>query len=121
VPGSRLHTIIERYSAWCTTVLMQSVACCISHRIAHRCARLLLDAHRSTEGDDIDMTQANVAELLGVRRASASVALEALERDGAVALRRSCITVVDPKRLNAAACTCHQVVAELYPSIFAHG
>ncbi len=120
-PGSRTHTILERYSAWCTTVLAQSVACAVGHRVAHRCARLLLEAHDATEGDDIDLTQANVAEFLGVRRASASVALEALERDGAVALRRSCITVVDLKRLNAAACSCHQVVAELYPSIFAHG
>jgi CRP-like cAMP-binding protein len=63
--------------------------------VLQRLARWLLLAHERVGGDEICLTHEDLALLLGVRRASVTVALHVLEVEALIASRRASITILD--------------------------
>jgi Mn-dependent DtxR family transcriptional regulator len=55
-----------------------------------------------------------LARLLGVRRASVSECLAALEAAGAIRNTRSLVEIADSEALQAIACDCHRIVRREY-------
>src|SRR4051812_6340932 len=83
----------------------QIAACNANHAVAARSAHWLL-VLRQWLGDVLPVTHEFFATILGVRRAGAGVALQALQRAGAIRQGRGRIQVLDPAPLHAAACAC---------------
>src|SRR5438876_1231557 len=66
--GGALRDEIGRYAQALLAQIGQSAACNRAHAIDERCARWLLMSHDRIVGDEIQLTQEFLAEMLGVRR-----------------------------------------------------
>jgi CRP-like cAMP-binding protein len=81
-------------------------ACAALHGIERRLADWLMRAAALTGGRPVEVTHDRLAIVLGVRRASVTVALHMLEGERAVSCRRGRIEVRYESRLAALACGC---------------
>jgi CRP-like cAMP-binding protein len=109
-----LRCMLRRFTLALMTQLGQSVVCNRVHRISERCARWLLQSHDRAPDGRIAVTQEYVAQMLGVRRASVTVAAGALQRAGAIRYSRGRIQVLDRAVLEREACTCYGVMRREY-------
>jgi DNA-binding GntR family transcriptional regulator len=75
-----------------------------------RCARWLLATHDRVGGDSFMLTHEFLAAMLGVRRASVTVAAGMLQQAGLIRYSRGRVTIVDRDRLEEASCECYGVV-----------
>jgi CRP-like cAMP-binding protein len=101
---------IRRYAQALLIQIGQSVACNRVHPIEQRCARWLLMSHDRVLGEEIDLTQEFLAEMLGVRRAGVTQAAGALKRRKLIDYRRGKIRILDRKGLEKAACECYAFI-----------
>ena len=60
------------------------------------------------QADELELTQASLAQMLGVRRVGVTVAAGNLQRRGAIAYSRGRIHILDAQSLSAAACGCYR-------------
>ena len=112
-----LPTLVERlhrFAAALFTMVSQTSACERRHAMQQRCARWLLYAHDRVDGDRVEMTQHFLALMLGVRRATVTVAASALQEAGLIDYSRGKIVVCDRAGLERAACECYDVVRDTY-------
>jgi CRP-like cAMP-binding protein len=109
-----LTALLLRYTQAMLTQVAQSVACNRVHLLEERCARWLLATHDRVSGNRFDLTQEFLAEMLGVRRPSASITASILQRAGFIRYSRGRIEVVDRAGLESAACECYGVIAREY-------
>ena len=112
--GSPLHDLLHRYSQAYINQVMQGVACNRVHSIAQRCARWLLQTHDRVDADQFLLTQAFLAQMLGVRRASVGMVAGKLQKAGLIRYSRGVITVLDRPGLEAAACECYRIIEAEY-------
>jgi Mn-dependent DtxR family transcriptional regulator len=66
------------------------------------------------DSDTFGLTQEYLGIMLGVQRASVSIAEQALQTAGCVTYRRGSITVVDRGALEAASCSCYEKIRSEY-------
>nr|WP_244441769.1 helix-turn-helix domain-containing protein [Rhizobium grahamii] len=85
---------------------METVACNSLHSAEQRVIRWLLTAHDSVSGDNFDLTQQVVAEVLGLRRATVSAICSQLQSDGLLEYSRGDVTIADRAGLEKRACEC---------------
>src|SRR5882762_1238053 len=109
-PG--LNTMMHRYSQFVFETVSQSAACNRLHVIEQRCARWLLMSEDRVGRSQFDLTQAFLAEMLGVRRPGVTVAMGVLEKAGLITHSRGSITVVDRPGLENASCECYRTIRE---------
>jgi CRP-like cAMP-binding protein len=95
----------------------QSVACNGLHSVEERFARWLLMAHDRARRDTFDLTQALLAEMLGVHRPSVTVVARMMQSAGLIRYSRGVITVTNRKGLEATSCECYGVVRRAYSEI----
>ena len=98
-----------RYAAFYTAQLSQAVACHRIHSLEHRCARWLLATHDRVDHHPFAVTHEFLASLLGVRRASVTVAMGTLQGAGVIHYHRGRVSVLDRAKLEAASCSCYGV------------
>jgi CRP-like cAMP-binding protein len=115
-----LSANLLRYAQATIVAVSQSGSCNQLHPVEQRCARWLLMAHDRVHGDLIALTQQFLSQMLGVRRAGVTVAASALQNDGSISYTRGQITVIDRKRLEAAACECYGVVEREWKKIMGY-
>jgi CRP-like cAMP-binding protein len=89
--------------------LAGSAACLRFHRIEARLARWLLMSHDRMRSDRFELTHEFMACMLGVRRASVTLAAGALQQRGVLTYRHGVVTLLDRPGLQAAACACYVV------------
>lgn len=109
-----LFPILLRYAQALQEQTAQSVACNRRHSLEERCARWLLMTHDRVGSDDFSLTQDFLAFMLGVRRASVTVAAGMLQQAGLIRYQRGKIEVLDRARLEKASCECYAVVRRTY-------
>jgi len=109
-----LFGILLRYAQALQEQIAQSVACNRHHSIEERCARWLLMTQDRVGADQFPLTQEFLAFMLGVRRASVTVAAGMLQQAGLIRYQRGRITVLDRTQLEAASCECYAVVQRKY-------
>ena len=102
--------LIHRYGQAFVESLMQSVVCNALHSVEKRCARHLLDIRDRVGRNEFPLTQDVLATMLGVRRASVTLAASALHRAGLIDHAHKRITILDSAGLEAAACECYALV-----------
>ena len=103
------------------TAVSQSVACNGLHRVEYRCAKWLLLTHDRTRTDTFELTHEYFAIMLGVRRASVSVAFDGLRKAGIIDYRRGRISIIDRARLEGASCECYANITNEYNRLMASG
>ncbi len=113
VPGP-LHQLVERYALVQQVATAQEVACNRLHPLEMRCARWLMTTRDQVGADAFGLTQEFLAEMLGVRRATVTIAAGMLQKAGLIRYRRGWIEILDPGRLEAAACECFGVIRAEY-------
>lgn len=98
---------LARFTESLFAQVQQTAACNAQHRLDERLARWLLTIHDRAEGDRFALTQADIAGMLGVRRATVSEVGALLVDKGLIRRGRGWVAVMDRKALEAAACGCY--------------
>jgi CRP-like cAMP-binding protein len=98
-----------------TLLQFTSEARCVRfHQIHQRLARWLLMTHDRTHADSFNVTQALIAQLLGVRRVGVANAAGAFQRSGLIRYARGVLTIVDRKGLESHSCACYESARKTY-------
>jgi CRP-like cAMP-binding protein len=88
----------------------QSAACNAVHEIEARLCRWILRTRDLVESDKLNLTQEFLAQMLGVRRTSVTLAARHLQAVGFIKYRRGQIEILDQEGLEEAACECYEAV-----------
>ncbi len=88
----------------------QSAACNAKHQIEERLCRWLLRTRDLVESDIIELTQEFLAQMLGVRRTSVTLAARHLQAVKLIKYRRGHIQILDEEALQDASCECYEAV-----------
>lgn len=99
-------------------ILSQLAACHGLHEIEERLARWLLMVQDRVGSDRFYLTQEFLAEMLGSRRTSVTLAAGTLQRSGVIEYSRGHIRVMDRKGLESAACECYPVVRDIVARLY---
>jgi len=105
-----LTLALHRYTQALFTLVAQSSACNRVHTMLERCARWLLHTHDRVERDEFPLTHQFLSQMLGVRRATVTEAMGAIQETGAVTYEMGRVTVRDRARLEASACECYAII-----------
>lgn len=96
----------------------QIAACNRLHEVEERLARWLLMVQDRVGRPDFYLTQEFMAEMIGARRTTVTLAAGSLHRSGLIEYRRGNVHIVDREHLEAAACECYPIVRELAASLY---
>jgi CRP-like cAMP-binding protein len=94
-------------------ILSQLVACNRLHEVEERLARWFLMLGDRVQDDQFHITQEFLAEMLGSRRTTVTMAAGALQRIGLIEYQRGHVHILDRERLEGAACECYPVIRRL--------
>jgi CRP-like cAMP-binding protein len=104
----RLHEYTEALLLF----IAQSCACNQMHSQRQRCALWLLLIHDRVGDHTFSLTQEFLAQMLGVRRATVTVAAGDLRAQKLIAYRKGVIQILNRKGLEEAACECYKTVGQ---------
>lgn len=113
-----IRDLMLRYVLIFQIQVSQTAACNAHHALEQRLARWLLAAHDRSGVPELSLTQDLIAVMLGVRRATVSIAAGTLQRAGVIRYQHGKITVVDRTGLENAACECYEAVNGEYRRLF---
>lgn len=105
-----MRTALAKFTEGLFAQVQQTAACNAQHRLDERLARWLLTLHDRAEADRFDLTQADIAGMLGVRRATVSEVGSDLEDRGLITRGRGWVEVLDRKALEKASCGCYALM-----------
>lgn len=108
--SAALRDLLPRYALIFQVQVAQTAACNAHHALEQRLARWLLAAHDRSGTAELSLTQDLIAVMLGVRRATVSIAASTLQRAGVIRYQHGKITIVDRTGLENAACECYEAV-----------
>ena len=117
----RLPTLqrnMRLYVHWTYTSMAQWILCARLHPAEERMARWLLMCHERVNQNTFPLTHEFLAQMVGVRRATVTLAAGALQRAGLAIFRRGLVTIPDPRALEEAACECYGVLKAEYTRLF---
>jgi len=109
-PELALHLL--RYSQVMAMEVTQLAACNRLHEVDERLARWLLMSHDRIGTDALPLTQEFLAQMLGTRRSSVSVAASILQRAGLIKYARGHVTILNRPGLEEATCECYGVMRQ---------
>lgn len=109
-----LHDLLLRYTQAFMTQTCQTAACNRLHCLEQRLCRWILLCHDRLQCNELLMTQEALANMLGGRRQSVTVAAGQLQDAGLIQYRRGHIQIVDRKGIEKTACECYGAVRREY-------
>jgi CRP-like cAMP-binding protein len=92
----------------------QSTACMANHEVGERLCRWLLRGRDLCGSDTLNFTQEFIAEMLGVRRTSVTLAARTLQEAGLIKYNRGQIQILDLAGLQESTCECYEAVKHHY-------
>jgi len=116
-----LADMARRYTQGLINQISQTTACNHVHSVRQRMCRWLLMTHDRVGADEFHLTQEFLAQMLGVRRPSVTVAAGELQRAGLIRYQRGRIHIVDRPGLEAASCECYEIVRQDIDRLLAAG
>ena len=114
-----LRGALHRFSQALFSFAAQTSGCNRKHSVVQRCARWLLVTHDRVPGDEFFLTHLFLAQMLGVRRSSVTIAAEALRAAGAITYSRGKVRIVDRDTLLTRSCNCYPVIRATYDRLMA--
>lgn len=109
---------LNRYVYVLLKQLAKNAACIHFHEVEPRLARWLLMTHDRTQTDQLHLTHEFLANMLGVRRSSITVAAGVLQAKKFIHYSRGEISILDRNGLETAACECYQKINRDYNQVF---
>ncbi|AJQ95625.1 Crp/Fnr family transcriptional regulator [Gynuella sunshinyii] len=105
-----LLLLLLRYTQCLITQMAQTAVCNRHHTILQQLCRWLLLSLDRLPGNQLNMTQELIANMLGVRREGVTEAAGKLHRLGIINYNRGQITVLNRSHLEQLSCECYAVV-----------
>jgi CRP-like cAMP-binding protein len=115
---AELADVVRRYTQGMVNQLSQTTACNHVHSVQARMCRWLLMTHDRVGADEFHLTQEFLAQMLGVRRPSVTVAAGLLQKAGLIRYQRGRIRIVDRASLENKACECYETVRQDFDRLF---
>ncbi len=116
--GGELQHLALRYTQALMTQMAQSVVCNRHHSVDQQLCRWLLLSLDRLPGNQLNMTQELIANMLGVRREAVTEAAGKLQAAGLIEYSRGHITIIDRPGVESRACECYATVKLEYDRIF---
>jgi CRP-like cAMP-binding protein len=111
--GPVMHLLL-RYTQALITQMSQTAVCNRHHSLDQQLCRWLLLSLDRLEGNQLQMTQELIANMLGVRREGVTESALKLQTAGLIRYARGRITVLDRPALEHRSCECYAVVKKEY-------
>ena len=108
-----LHRELHRYTYALMAQITQTAACNRFHQVEARLARWLLMTQDRVQLLEFRLTQEFLSHMLGVRRVGVTKAASALQQKSLISYTRGIITILDRKGLEAASCSCYEIVKDV--------
>jgi hypothetical protein len=105
---------LHHFSVCLYVFAAQSNVCMCKHSVPRRLARWLLHASDQSGTESLQLSHLYIAQMLGVRRSSVTVAAGALRKKKLITYSRNHVLIVDRAGLEAAACECYRVIRSTY-------
>jgi CRP-like cAMP-binding protein len=105
-----LERHLQQYSMILGIQSTQLAACNRLHDVEERLARWLLMSHDRIGSKTLPLTQEFLAQMLGTRRSTVSVAAGVLQKAGMISYTRGHVTILNKSRLEEAACDCYEII-----------
>lgn len=113
-----LRQLVMKCAQRRSMILAQLAACNRLHDAEQRLARWLLAAHDLAGTNNIQLSQGFLADILGARRTTVTLAAGALRRRKLISYHRGQIQILDYLRLKSAACECYATVRTLFQNFY---
>jgi CRP-like cAMP-binding protein len=114
----QLQHLLLRYTQALITQISQTAVCNRLHSVEQRLCRWLLLCHDRKDRSELLMTQELIANMLGGRRESVTVAAGRLQDAGLIHYCRGHISILDRSGLEASVCECYRIVEEEFDRLF---
>jgi len=112
-----LRRLLDRYAVCWFTLAAQCSGCNRVHTMEQRCARWLLMVHDRMPGDEFELTQDFLSQMLGVRRATVSETASQLQQAGYISYSRGRIVIIDRAGLERVVCECYGIIRSTFARI----
>jgi CRP-like cAMP-binding protein len=112
-----LQRELNRYVHTLMAQISQTAGCNRFHVVEARLARWLLMTRDRVRSRQFRMTHEFLSHMLGVRRVGVTEAASALQRRKLIAYSRGSITILDDRGLEAASCSCYEVVKDVHDAV----
>lgn len=109
-----LDRALQRHTHSFCMQVMQISACNRLHEVEQRMARWLLMCQDRMGGHVLALTQETIAQMLGSRRSSVTVAAGQLRSAGLIDVSRGMVVIRDRGGLQRAACECYATILKIY-------
>lgn len=109
-----------RYSDCMLAQVFQTAACNASHTISQRTAKWLLAAMARTGETEFQMTQDQLAGMLGVGRTFVTRVVRQFREQGVIETRRGVFSVKDEAALREKSCSCTTAIEDHFDAVL-HG
>ncbi len=116
--GGPLQHLVLRYTLALITQVSQTAVCNRLHSVEQRLCRWLLLCHDRKNCSELLMTQELIANMLGGRRESVTVAAGRLQDAGLIHYCRGRITILDRNGLESNVCECYRAVEDEFDRLF---
>ena len=113
-----LRDVVLRFVQYQCFMVTQLAACNRLHSVEERLARWLLMVADRLNASSMQLTQEFLAEMIGARRSTVTLAAGALQRSGLIEYRRGQVTVTDRTALEESACECYPVTTKLFATLY---
>jgi CRP-like cAMP-binding protein len=113
-----VRSMLARNEQFLLAQSQQSAACNARHSIEERLCRWLLRMSDATGTPDLNATHDLLAQMLGVQRASITIAASTLQQQGLIKYNRGRIHIADEAGLLVRSCECYEAVKQHYGHLF---
>ena len=110
---------LHRYTYTLMTQITQTAACNRFHVVEARLARWLLMTQDRMQSGSFRLTQDFLSQMLGVRRVGVTKAARTLQQNKLISYSRGNIRILDRNGLEAACCSCYEVVKDMHDAAYA--
>lgn len=120
VESIALRHWFSRYSDCLIAQVFQTAACNATHTIMQRTAKWLLAALARTRGNEFELTQEQLADMLGVGRTFVNRVVSQLRDEGIISTRRGIFVIENEAALRAKSCRCTLAIEDHFDRVL-HG
>ena len=106
----KLERKLQQFAQILAMQVTQIAACNRLHEVNERLARWLLMSADRVGSNSVPLTQELIAQMLGTRRSSVTVAAGMLQKAGLISHTRGDVEIADRRKLEEAACECYGIM-----------